>query len=400
MSVIHAVSAFYQAGDTRSGCPGTLKAGQTTITKTITVSEKSVVMVTGHQIVLYAGRTDLYLKKGSETLDYTLTYTPSRQWEDAWLYWIGELSAGKHTFSISGNRANALGCGDGWGDLDIVVVPKLQSVAVYQTDAPTKGCPGTLKSNAELFKKTISVPKQSVVVVTGHIIRSYMGRADLHLLVDGGDPKDHALTYTPSKQWEDGVVHWVGELKPGSHTFSMSGNRANAYGCGPAWGDLDVLVLPKASSGVAGYNFPDTRTGCPGAQKANTDMILGKFAVADTSVVTVTGHMIRSVAGRSDAYLYVDGVKRDLTLSYSKSKQWEDVQMHWVGKLAKGAHTVSIRASTANAWGCGPSWGDIDVLVVPLTLETSGGSVDGIYIIDIRFCIRLVHLFISIWMLA
>jgi len=236
------------------------------------------------------------------------------------------------------------------------------------TAAPNKGCPGALKAGLELFKKTISVPKQSVVVVTGHMIRLYSGRADLYLLVNGAEI-DRAATYTPSKQWEDGVVHWVGELKPGSHTFSIKGSVANAFGCGPAWGDLDVLVLPKASLGVAGYNFPDTRKGCPAAQKANTDMILGKFTVAETSVVTVTGHMIRAASGRSDAYLFVDGVRQDMTLSYSKSKQWEDVQLHWVGKLTKGDHTVSIRASTSHAWGCGPAWGDIDVLVVPLTLQ-------------------------------
>ena len=374
MSVIHAVAAMYQVADTRSGCPKPQAANTDTISKTITVAEKSVVMVTGHQIVLYAGRTDVYLLKDSKKVDFTLTYTTSKQWEDAWLYWVGEVSAGTHKFSIQGNRANSLGCEGDWGDLDIIVVPKLEGVAVYQTNDSNDGCPRILKSGAEFLNKTISVAKQSVLVVTGHIIRDYKGRTDLHLLVDGAE-KDHGLAYTPSKQsttqWKDGIVHWVGELKPGSHTFSMKGNVANAYGCGADWGDLDILVLPKDSLGVAGYNFPDTREGCPPTQQANTDMIRGNFTVAETSIVTVTGHMIRSFAGRTDAYLYVDGVQRDLSLSYSNSRQWEDVQLHWVGKLAKGQHTVSIRGDKANAWGCGASWGDIDVVVVPVTVGRS-----------------------------
>merc|ERR1712151_1354144 len=58
--------------------------------------------------------------------------------------------------------------------------------------------------------------------------------------------------------------------------------------------------------------------------------------------------------------------KKDYSLSYTSSKQWEDVQLHWVGKLSKGQHTVAIRGSQANMWGCGANWGDIDVLVVPV----------------------------------
>ena len=370
MSVIHAVAAMYQVADTRSGCPKVQAANTPTISKTITVSEKSVVMVTGHQVVKYSGRADVYLSKGTEKVDYTLTYAPSAQWKDAWLYWVGEVSAGEHEFSISGDRANAIGCGELWGDLDIVVVPQLQGVAVYQTADNTKieGCPRPLAKGKVLLTKTISVDKQSVVVVTGHMVRLANGRADLHLVVDEAT-QDHTLTYTPSRQWEDGVLHWVGELKPGSHTFSMKGTVANAYGCGDEWGDLDILVLPKASLGVAGYNFPDTREGCPPTHQANTDLILGKFTVAATSVVTVTGHMVRHFAGRSDAYLHVDGDKKDYTLSYSKTKKWEDVQLHWVGQLAKGDHTVSIQSDKPNAWGCGALWGDIDVLVVPVTLD-------------------------------
>ena len=98
-------------------------------------------------------------------------------------------------------------------------------------------------------------------------------------------------------------------------------------------------------------------------------MINGKFTVAEDSVVTVTGHMIRSFSGRSDAYLVVDGAEKDWSLSYTSSKQWEDVQLHWVGKLSKGQHTVAIQGSKANVWGCGSAWGDIDVLVIPVSLH-------------------------------
>jgi len=260
---------------------------------------------------------------------------------------------------LTGSRANAFGCGGAWGDLDVLVVPKLPGVAVYQYGLPN-GCPiKELK-----FKKDITVAQDSVVWVTGHVIAKSSGtRPDLHLYHNGAQ-KDWGLAASANKQWEDISVHYTAVLKKGKHSFELKGNIKSAFGCGAAWGDLDLLVVPKFK-GVQAYQSPDKGKGCPANRKANTDLISQKITVDQTSVIKVVGHMIRTYKGRADAYLYVNKNRVDYSLTYTNTKVWEDVKLHYVGTLKKGTHTISIRANKANSFGCGGAWGDIDVLVLP-----------------------------------
>merc|ERR1712166_1421880 len=51
--------------------------------------------------------------------DRTLTFSSSKQWEDATVYWTGALGKGKHSVYLRGPNANTWGCQDQWGDLDI-----------------------------------------------------------------------------------------------------------------------------------------------------------------------------------------------------------------------------------------------------------------------------------------
>ena len=81
--------------------------------------------------------------------------------------------------------------------------------------------------------------------MTGNIIRRATGRQDLHLIIDGS-LMDRTLTFSSSVQWEDAVVHWVGEVDRGGHTVSLSSPQANVWGCQDQWGDLNILVLPAA----------------------------------------------------------------------------------------------------------------------------------------------------------
>merc|ERR1711981_650859 len=81
--------------------------------------------------------------------------------------------------------------------------------------------------------------------------------------------------------------------------------------------------------------------------------------------------MIRNVAGRADLYLYRGNTRLDLSLSYTSAKQWADVQLHHVGRLGKGKYTFSLRSNKANAFGCGTTWGDLDILVLPETVSAS-----------------------------
>jgi hypothetical protein len=352
----------YQVPDSMGGCPNTgRKAGDPLITKVVTVTEDSYVMVTGHMIRLYSGRADLYLNRNNKRIDYTLTYSPSKQWMDGQVYWVGSITKGSHTFTITGSKQGIFGCGSAWGDLDILVVPNLKGVAAYQWGVTEVGCPikGRLK-----FERKATVEQESVAWVNGHIISKSTGsRPDLHLYVDGVR-RDYALSHDTTGQWIDQNVMHAIALKKGEHTFELRGTKTATYGCGHAWGDLDVLVVPEFY-GVAAYNQPDTQSGCPKSRGAYKDLIEKTITLDQTSIVKVAGHMIRTYRGRADLYLYVNGIKRDYSLSFTKNKIWQDVKLHFVTKLKKGKHSFALRSNKANALGCGGSWGDIDILVLP-----------------------------------
>merc|ERR1719472_195703 len=353
----------YQTGDSRSGCPRAAKANAALITKKVAVKEDSYVVATGHMIRNYKGRADLYLNVNNKRVDYSLTYTPSKQWKDTQVYWVGSIKKGTHTFTVSGSRANAFGCGPTWGDLDLLVIPKLKGVAVYQFGIPSS-CPSVnLK-----FSKTITLPQDSVVYATGHIITNQRGgRADLYLRLNNGI-RDYALSEDSTGQWVDLTVNNAVTLKKGKYTYSLTSSKNSRFGCGASWGDLDLVVVPKFK-GVAAYNEPDRKSGCPAKRAANSDLILKTIKVDQTSVIKVTGHIIRTFNGRADAYLkYQRKTTLDTSLTYTNNKRWEDVKLHFTGTFGKGTHTFSIRSNKANAFGCGTAWGDIDILVLPQKL--------------------------------
>ena len=76
---------------------------------------------------------------------------------------------------------------------------------MYKMQAEHTGCPSMAAANTRLIQKTFAVSTTSLVVVTGRMIRSYAGRADLQLFVDNSN-KDVAITYTSSTQWEEASV--------------------------------------------------------------------------------------------------------------------------------------------------------------------------------------------------
>jgi len=216
------------------------------------------------------------------------------------------------------------------------------------------------------FRKTFSatLAKDSVAWVNGHVIsRGKAKRADLHLYIDG-KRRDRSLSEDLNNQWVDQNVMHAINLKKGKHTFEVRGTQNTMYGCGEAWGDLDVLVVPKFK-GVMAFNEPDRKSGCPLNRKANTALISKTITLTQTSIVKVAGHMIRSYKGRADLYLRQNNVNKDWSLSYTDSKRWEDVKLHYVTTLKKGKYTFSLVSNRANAFGCGSEWGDIDILVLP-----------------------------------
>ena len=54
--------------------------------------------------------------------DDGLTYTPSKQWADAHVFWSGTVEAGSHTAWLQSPQENLWGCnGKNWGDVNVVV---------------------------------------------------------------------------------------------------------------------------------------------------------------------------------------------------------------------------------------------------------------------------------------
>merc|ERR1719353_1663829 len=368
--------AVYQFG-IPSSCPSVnLK-----FSKTITLPQDSVVYATGHIITNQrGGRADLYLRLNNGIRDYSLSEDSTGQWVDLTVNNAMTLKKGKYTFSLTGNKNSRFGCGAGWGDLDIVVVPRFKGVAAYNQPDTKSGCPAKRAANTDLILRTITVAQPSIIKVTGHIIRTFNGRADAYLKYQRKTTLDTSLTYTNNKRWEDVKLHFTGTFGKGTHTFSIRSNKANAFGCGTAWGDIDILVLPQKLVGttatatkkpapktktVVAYQTGDSRSGCPRAAKANTALITKKVAVKEDSYVVATGHMIRNYKGRADLYLNVNNKRVDYSLTYTPSKQWKDTQVYWVGSLKKGTHTFTVSGSRANAFGCGATWGDLDLLVIP-----------------------------------
>jgi hypothetical protein len=108
---------------------------------------------------------------------------------------------------------------------------------------------------------------------------------------------------------------------------------------------------------------PDPRGICPGTFPAGTPMWVTSFTLAREAAVHITGDMIRSGGARHDLQLVVDGVQRDITLTYTSTVQWEDAHVVWSGVLAAGNHDVWLQSPSADVWGCTGDWGAVDIII-------------------------------------
>merc|ERR1711865_459998 len=93
--------------------------------------------------------------------------TRNRQWEDASVFWSGEVNKGKHSAYLRSPQANIWGCQSDWGDLDIAVVPSSTGIKAYQTPDKRRGCPPSAKANAPLIKKDSTLGTASVIMAQG-----------------------------------------------------------------------------------------------------------------------------------------------------------------------------------------------------------------------------------------
>lgn len=123
----------------------------------------------------------------------------------------------------------------------------------------------------------------------------------------------------------------------------------------------DGSTMSKAPRQVS---FTDQRGGCPPAHAAGSNLVGGTITLTNTSTISVNSTIIRNASGRHDLYLYVDGgnVCQWITNTGATS-DWQSGFVQWTGTLSAGNHTVWAVGADANIWGCGPSWGRMDIMI-------------------------------------
>ena len=146
----------YQVADNRRGCPPRHAANRAFLQKEFVAAGNSWLVAQGHVMRSYAGRADLVLYVDGQAKDYTLTYTSLRAWEDASVFWMGYVGAGKHRVHLQSPQANIWGCQDRWGDLDLLVLAQGPGIAVHQAEDSASNrqkCPPKAAANTVLLKK-------------------------------------------------------------------------------------------------------------------------------------------------------------------------------------------------------------------------------------------------------
>jgi hypothetical protein len=150
----------------------------------------------------------------------------------------------------------------------------------------------------------------------------------------------------------------------------FTGNVPAYVGCiaGQAWDALDLALSNEqaiddlARSGRT-VRVEDGVTGCPPTRAASDVIMLTEITLARDGDVVIQGDIIGRGVNRHDLLLYVDGDMVDQTLTYSYGTAWVDAHVGWTGTLTAGTHDIWVQGPSANMWGCGPSWGSIDVTI-------------------------------------
>ncbi len=119
--LISKASRTIHSPDPRAVCLPAAAAGTPLWTTNFTLNRSAVVFIQGSIIRYYNGRADLLLVIDGAVYDMTLTYTSTLAWQDASVFWAGELPAGNHDVWLQSNRADAWGCTSQWGSVDILI---------------------------------------------------------------------------------------------------------------------------------------------------------------------------------------------------------------------------------------------------------------------------------------
>jgi len=159
--------------------------------------------------------------------------------------------------------------------------------------------------------------------------------------------------------WVELIVNGasIGRAKLGAVPYAVEADTAS-NAAGPLKTALDTLTPIT-------IRVADNRTGCPPTSAAETDLLTAPFTLTGNRTIRVSGDMIRNAAGRQDLSLRIDGTEVTRGLTYTPTAQWTPGHVEWAGTLGAGAHTAIIHSFDASAWGCGPIWGAMTVVITP-----------------------------------
>lgn len=110
----------------------------------------------------------------------------------------------------------------------------------------------------------------------------------------------------------------------------------------------------------------DERGGCPPPQAADTDILSHAFSTAAPATIHTSANIIANTTGRQDLALYVDGIEVDRTLASPNGgggDGWVGMQVDVALEVGPGDHTVSLRSTAADIYGCGAGWGHLQTLI-------------------------------------
>ena len=107
--------------DSRSGCPPSFAANTPIMQYNLTLTRPAYVYVSLSTILNYGSRADCRIYFGSTLKQSHLTASDSTSWNPVNMTAGGTLGAGTHNIKFQCNKANVVGCGVEWGNMQILV---------------------------------------------------------------------------------------------------------------------------------------------------------------------------------------------------------------------------------------------------------------------------------------
>jgi len=164
----------------------------------------------------------------------------------------------------------------------------------------------------------------------------------------------------------DGVS--MGKAKLGAVPYALeAAHTISADTARSASGELQTTVdnLSRKTRLVTGV---DERSGCPPEAAIAAPLITVDFHLIRETAVQITGQMIRNYDGRADLEIVVDDEPRSSTITFTSVATWIGGTVTWSAVLPEGDHVAVLHGKprypdVPNLWGCGPSYGSLDVLI-------------------------------------